>query len=309
MTTPGGVAFQKHECSNPVPPAMQPNPNAASPDWKPVIERPEPTVAPATSGGQLPSGYMVVPVVMQPCGPICAKCTSQSSTSNGTTVTLYSCADPPRHQAAPGPGRAPTDPLSSTGASLPSGGPSLPESQRSNTSMGAATAEGSECNSGESYDWDHNVCVRLVGGAWIANGWPCNMVKKAWDQCDEKSCRSNKIVAYRQDNTYNCNGGGRSVVLYATFSGTYNGWADRERMIKAALRTQYYQCGNWNNEGWWIPTQITLRDYDRGAWMNMDFEGVCYDPAVVRPEGDLLESLASTLDWKDIAALKYINVV
>jgi hypothetical protein len=381
MTTPGGVAFQGHECSSPVPPATQPNPDAASPDWKPVIERPEPTVAPAICGGQLPPGYMVVPVVMQPCGLSCTKCTSKSSTSNGTTVTLYFCADPPSKRARPGPARAPADPPSSLGVSVsgpvhapadppspsgvsvsgpvgapadppspldvsvsgpagaladppsPSGvsvsgpvgppadppspldvsvshrRPSLPDSQGSNTSPRAATAEGEQCQNGETLNSNYNICAGYTGAAWTANGWPCDRVKKAFDQCDENSCRPDTIVAYSQQNV-NCQGNGRQVVVFASFKGSYHGWEDRDRLIQAALETQNGQCGsNPVGLGWWIPTQITLRNYANGPWMNMDFKSVCQDGEVGRSVGDLSQTLASTLDWKAISTLEYVNLI
>jgi hypothetical protein len=308
MTTPGGVAFQKHECSNPAPPATQPNPDAASPDWKPVIDRPEPTVAPVTSGGQLPPGYIVVPVVMQPCGLSCAKCTSQSSTRNGTTVTLYSCADPPSKRAGPGPARAPVGPLSPTGASLPYEGPRHPDSQRSNNALGAATAEGAQCQNGETFNSDYNVCTEYTGAMWTAMRWPCQLVRQAWSQCDEKSCRSDTIVPFIEHDV-NCQGTGRDLVLSASFKGLYHGWEDRHRLISAALATQDGQCGFFSN-GFWSPTQITLRDYATEAWINMDFKGVCQDPgASVKSVGDLSQTLASTLDWNAISALEYVHVI
>ncbi len=316
ITTPGGVAIHSAECTDPAPPETEPNPNAVSPNWIPVVERHEPTVAPGACASTLPPGYMVMTAIGQPCGPSCANCTSQSTTRNGTSVTFYSCADPPTMHTPPVPGvpqaSAPSDALSPTAASFPHGAPSLHGAHPANRSSGST--EAMKCNTqvGEYYDAAHDVCVGYSGAEWTHNGWPCNIIWRAWDFCDENSCRSNTVVVYDEATNRCPSGTGNYLTVQAKFGGAYKGWGDRDRFIRAANSIKDGQCGTFNtwSQGWYTPARVWIRDYNTNAWMNMDFSTVCLNKrASLQPPADILEDLVSDLKWEAIAALKLVSVI
>lgn len=167
------------------------------------------------------------------------------------------------------------------------------------------------CNEGEYFGGDYHTCVGSNGGEFTHNLWPSGLIAKLWDHCSENGCDGEPVKLGTTSGTSYCNGGlGSKYTVFARATGSYCGWNDRNNFLNEAIAT-HEGNGGWvrpfipfvQDDGWNMPSNLWLRNYQDGGWINMEFHSVCHGDGA-----DVTEKLlnATSLDWAALLRILHL---
>lgn len=185
-----------------------------------------------------------------------------------------------------------------------------------------------------------DITTGFSGDVPVGGMWPPHVWKYAWEACGEFNCGddqgnkdagvSGSIVELQLDSVQD-NNSAKSLWLKLWFDGRYNGRADRERLIQAAMATQDGQMGSywnsvWTMNGrcsgsytpsrvWFTPNNIWMRTAETHAWMDMKVlewrwtdrtrsGGACSE----KPHGDKFQSPVTQVWREDVSKSQVAKV-
>jgi hypothetical protein len=177
------------------------------------------------------------------------------------------------------------------------------------------------CNTSDGEYWggDFHTCVGYNGAEQTGDAWPHDLIGNLWSHCAASSCDGQSLQLWQTNPAGDitvqlpnhhgfwwCDGGlGDTLIVMGRVTGQYCGWDDRNNFINEAQATQGGQAGSWSGGpfvgSWYMPTNLWMRNYQDGGWMNMEFHTICTTNAAV-VGGQVFDAIQS-LDWLGILAL------